>query len=569
MKRIKSIRKMHVLRLILFGLVLIIGIGGVVGVSFYRQNIETYRSMAYSYVDLAVINISGSMVSRMIEREDDICAYHQMFREAVENEDSQAYQDNVDSIDDPELEDLFRYWSEINWFVLSTGNLVSDTRYFYVVIPTEKDLIYLWDSDMDQDKLTAPFEHDEYENGEKENLMKAFRGEWDRKLAIYREEQEILGTAMEPITDENGEIVAVACLDLSITSIRHAYLKMMRHLGILVTLILIGSGLLYFSSVQKNFIKPIQKLEKATASLVSDLMSGKDTVFQVDVHTGDEIEALARSFENMDCQLKAYIEQNAQITAERERISTELDLARRIQSDMLPGEFPPFPERTEFEIYAGMHPAKEVGGDFYDFFLIDEKHLGLVIADVSGKGVPAALFMMMSKIMVQNFALSGLEPAKVLEIINEQICKNNKEQMFVTVWLGVLDLDTGLLSAANAGHEYPILKMPDGQFEMIRDKHGVVIGGIEHARYKNYTLQLEPGAKLFVYTDGLTEATNEALELFGMERILRALNEVPDGTPEQILEHVQKRMDQFVGSEPQFDDLTMMCLSYVGPGTSV
>ena len=569
MKRIKSIRKMHVLRLILFGLVLIIGIGGVVGVSFYRQNIETYRSMAYSYVDLAVINISGSMVSRMIEREDDICAYHQMFREAVENEDSQAYQDNVDSIDDPELEDLFRYWSEINWFVLSTGNLVSDTRYFYVVIPTEKDLIYLWDSDMDQDKLTAPFEHDEYENGEKENLMKAFRGEWDRKLAIYREEQEILGTAMEPITDENGKIVAVACLDLSITSIRHAYLKMMRHLGILVTLILIGSGLLYFSSVQKNFIKPIQKLEKATASLVSDLMSGKDTVFQVDVHTGDEIEALARSFENMDCQLKAYIEQNAQITAERERISTELDLARRIQSDMLPGEFPPFPERTEFEIYAGMHPAKEVGGDFYDFFLIDEKHLGLVIADVSGKGVPAALFMMMSKIMVQNFALSGLEPAKVLEIINEQICKNNKEQMFVTVWLGVLDLDTGLLSAANAGHEYPILKMPDGQFEMIRDKHGVVIGGIEHARYKNYTLQLEPGAKLFVYTDGLTEATNEALELFGMERILRALNEVPDGTPEQILEHVQKRMDQFVGSEPQFDDLTMMCLSYVGPGTSV
>ncbi|MBO7711220.1 MAG: SpoIIE family protein phosphatase, partial [Lachnospiraceae bacterium] len=543
--------------------------GGVVGVSFYRQNIETYRSMAYSYVDLAVINISGSMISRMIEREDDICAYHQMFREAVENEDSQAYQDNVDSIDDPELEDLFRYWSEINWFVLSTGNLVSDTRYFYVVIPTEKDLIYLWDSDMDQDKLTAPFEHDEYENGEKENLMKAFRGEWDRKLAIYREEQEILGTAMEPITDENGEIVAVACLDLSITSIRHAYLKMMRHLGILVTLILLGSGLLYFSSVQKNFIKPIQKLEKATASLVSDLMSGKDTVFQVDVHTGDEIEALARSFENMDCQLKAYIEQNAQITAERERISTELDLARRIQSDMLPGEFPPFPERTEFEIYAGMHPAKEVGGDFYDFFLIDEKHLGLVIADVSGKGVPAALFMMMSKIMVQNFALSGLEPAKVLEIINEQICKNNKEQMFVTVWLGVLDLDTGLLSAANAGHEYPILKMPDGQFEMIRDKHGVVIGGIEHARYKNYTLQLEPGAKLFVYTDGLTEATNEALELFGMERILRALNEVPDGTPEQILEHVQKRMDQFVGSEPQFDDLTMMCLSYVGPGTSV
>jgi len=568
MKQVKSIRKMHVLRLILFGLVLIIGIGGVMGVSFYRQNIETYRSMAYSYVDLAVINISGSTISRILERKEDICAYYEMLREAAGEDDAATYQETVETLKAPELEDLIDYWSEITWFVLSTGNVVSDTRYFYVVIPTEEDLIYLWDSDLDEG-VTAPFEHDEYENGEKENLMKAFRGEWNRKLAIYREEQEILGTAMEPIYDENGKILAVACLDLSITSIRHAYLKMMVNLGILVTLILFGAGLLYSSSVQKNFIRPIQKLEKATASLVSDLMSGKDTVFQVDVHTGDEIEALARSFENMDRQLKVYIEQNAQITAEKERISTELELARRIQSDMLPSVFPPFPERKEFGIYASMHPAKEVGGDFYDFFLIDEKHLGLVIADVSGKGVPAALFMMMSRIMIRNFALSGLEPAKVLDTINEQICSNNEEQMFVTVWLGVLDLDTGLLSAANAGHEYPILKMPDGRFEMIRDKHGVVIGGIEHARYHSYTLQLEPGAKLFVYTDGLTEATNETLELFGMERILLALNEVPDGTPEQILDHVRERMDQFVGSEPQFDDLTMMCLSFAGPASSV
>ena len=568
MKQVKSIGKMHVLRLILFGLVLIIGIGGVMGVSFYRQNIETYRSMAYSYVDLAVINISGSTISRILERKEDICAYYEMLREAADEEDAATYLETVENLKDPELEDLIDYWNEITWFVLSTGNVVSDTRYFYVVIPTEEDLIYLWDSDLDEG-VTAPFEHDEYENGEKENLMKAFRGEWNRKLAIYREEQEILGTAMEPIYDENGKILAVACLDLSITSIRHAYLKMMLNLGMLVTLILFGAGLLYSSSVQKNFIRPIQKLEKATASLVSDLMSGKDTVFQVDVHTGDEIEALARSFENMDRQLKVYIEQNAQITAEKERISTELELARRIQSDMLPSVFPPFPERKEFEIYASMHPAKEVGGDFYDFFLIDEKHLGLVIADVSGKGVPAALFMMMSKIMIRNFALSGQEPAKVLETINEQICSNNEEQMFVTVWLGVLDLDTGLLSAANAGHEYPILKMPDGRFEMIRDKHGVVIGGIEHARYHSYTLQLEPGAKLFVYTDGLTEATNETLELFGMERILLALNEVPDGTPEQILDHVRERMDQFVGSEPQFDDLTMMCLSFAGPVSSV
>ena len=225
---------------------------------------------------------------------------------------------------------------------------------------------------------------------------------------------------------------------------------------------------------------------------------------------------------------------------------------------MLPNIFPAFPERDEFDIYATMTPAKEVGGDFYDFFMIDDDHLGMVMADVSGKGVPAALFMMMSKILVNNFAMMGGSPAKVLEQVNAQICKNNKEEMFVTVWFGVLELSTGKVKAANAGHEYPILKKADGTFELFKDKHGFVVGGMEGARYKEYEFLLEKGGTLFLYTDGVAEATNAKNELFGTERMLTALNQEPQADPKTLLTNMKNAVDTFVGDAPQFDDLTML-----------
>ena len=197
------------------------------------------------------------------------------------------------------------------------------------------------------------------------------------------------------------------------------------------------------------------------------------------IHNRDEIGQLAASIDRMEEQVEDYIENLTRITAEKERISTELSLATHIQAAMLPHIFPPFPDRTEFDIYATMDPAKEVGGDFYDFFLIDDDHLCLVMADVSGKGVPAALFMMASKIILQSCAMLGQSPAEILTKTNEAICSNNQEEMFVTVWLGILELSTGKLTAANAGHEYPVLKLPDGSFELLKDKHGFVIGGME------------------------------------------------------------------------------------------
>ena len=243
--------------------------------------------------------------------------------------------------------------------------------------------------------------------------------------------------------------------------------------------------------------------------------------------------------------------------------SKELGIATGIQQAMLPRIFPPFPDKKEFDIYAIMHPAKEVGGDFYDFFLIDESHLGLVIADVSDKGVPAALFMMASKIMVQNYAMMGYSPKEVLTRVNRQICSNQQEEMFVTVWFGVLDLKTGLLTATNGGHEKPILKKPSGDFEVINDKHNLVVGYYADAPYTEYQLQLEKGSKLFVYTDGIPES-RDAHGQFGMERAVAALNRFEDLAPEEICKGMLSEVKAFMGASDQFDDITMLCVEYRG-----
>ena len=268
--------------------------------------------------------------------------------------------------------------------------------------------------------------------------------------------------------------------------------------------------------------------------------------------------------QSMEQKMNTYLTDLKTATAEKERIGTELSLATRIQANMLPNIFPPFPERNEFDVYASMTPAKEVGGDFYDFFLIDEDHLGLVMADVSGKGVPAALFMMASKILLRNYAMTGRSPAEVLQAVNDQICSNNTEEMFVTVWLGILDVTTGNVVAANAGHEYPVVMQSGGEFELLKDKHGFVIGGMEDMRYKEYTITMTPGSKLFLYTDGVPEATNEENEMFGTGRMIAALNEDANALPEDILASVRRAVDRFTGEAEQFDDLTMLCVEYKG-----
>ena len=249
---------------------------------------------------------------------------------------------------------------------------------------------------------------------------------------------------------------------------------------------------------------------------------------------------------------------------EKERISSELKMANEIQGSMLPHIFPPFPERNEFDLYASTDPAKEVGGDFYDFYMIDDDHLCLEIADVSGKGIPAALFMMISKVILQSFSGVAKSSGEILTRTNEALCANNQVEMFVTVWLGILEVSTGRLVAANAGHEYPVIMHSGGQFELFKDKHDVVVGAMEGVKYREYELQLQPGDKLFLYTDGVPEATGADQQMFGTERMIAALNTDTDASPKELLGIVRKAVDDFTRGAEQFDDLTMLCLEFKG-----
>lgn len=325
---------------------------------------------------------------------------------------------------------------------------------------------------------------------------------------------------------------------------------------VMVVLIMVfgtGSALL----VAGRIVKPVEAM---TNELIEGGRTGKFFEMKDIYRTNDEIEILAQSFDDLAKKIKQYIIDITQITKEKERIGTELELARKIQANMLPSIFPPFPERTEFEIYATMTPAKEVGGDFYDFFLIDDDHLGMVMADVSGKGVPAALFMMMSKILINNFAMQGGSPAKVLEQANEVICRNNEQDMFVTVWFGILEISTGVITAANAGHEYPMIKKANGDYELFKDKHGFVVGGMDGIKFKEYQITLEKGGTLFLYTDGVPEATNSDKELFGTDRMIEVMNKHKDCGPTELLKKIKAEVDGFVGEAEQFDDLTMLCI---------
>ena len=260
-------------------------------------------------------------------------------------------------------------------------------------------------------------------------------------------------------------------------------------------------------------------------------------------------------------------EQNDEYAHQQEvatRLGTELSMATDIQASQLPRLFPAFPNRPEFDVFASMTPAKEVGGDFYDFFLADERHIGLVMADVSGKGVPAALFMMVSRVLIKSHLQNGESPGEALANVNEQLCESNEAQLFVTVWLAVLDITTGKGTAANAGHEHPALRRAGGRYELVTYRHSPAVATMEGIRFREHDFEMNPGDSLFVYTDGVAEATNAENELFGTERLLEALNRNPEALPEEVLSNVMDGINGFVAGAEQFDDITMLCFKFNG-----
>ncbi len=337
--------------------------------------------------------------------------------------------------------------------------------------------------------------------------------------------------------------------------------------GVSLNIIFLVS-LVFLKYVENNITGPLERLTGTVQNFTGrdhgDVVGGRRFMESCEwIHTGDEIEKLSDSFRVMMKDITDYVENLEKMTREKERIGAELNVATQIQMDMLPRIFPPFPGRREIDIYASMHAAKEVGGDFYDFFLVDERHLAVVIADVSGKGVPAALFMVIAKTLIKNQAQLGGDPESVFTVVNNQLCEGNEAGLFVTAWLGILDLHSGELTYVNAGHNPPLL-LTGGAKPVFLKAPGFVLAGAEDISYTQTKVTLMPGDRLFLYTDGVTEAENGDRVLYGDGRLKTVISAMRSASAREMVAGVHASIAEFVGDAKQFDDITMIALVYYG-----
>lgn len=392
---------------------------------------------------------------------------------------------------------------------------------------------------------------------------------------IYNYKGEWLCTACEPISfsDAEGRVenVLQVGVDLDMNTVFAERVWFLLNSALLIVA-LVGLGIVVSMLVTREFItRPLKLLSEGTKSFAVDKEGfetegfNKEDVINLPIQSHDEIGDLYQEIQSMQNRIVDSANKLTRITAEREKVNTELRMASEIQNSMLPNKFP---DNKEFELYASMNPAKEVGGDFYDFFFIDDNHLCLIIADVSDKGVPAALFMMSSKIIIKYRAtMGGGTPGEILTDVNAILSQGNKSSMFVTVWMGILDIHTGIMKCSNAGHEFPIIRTGDGAFKIYKDKHGVMVGVSPKAKYSDYELKLNPSDAIFVYTDGVPEANNTKKEMYGMERLEATLNGIGKKSPKDTLKAVRESVNEFADGAEQFDDLTMLCLEYKGKRT--
>ncbi len=393
----------------------------------------------------------------------------------------------------------------------------------------------------------------------------------DEMQYMINQYQSPMITAFKTVYDSAGNPVCVIGADIFAEIMSEhvrSYIFYVAAFGCIVLIL----GVMGFRLISRQYImKPVMELLTSTENFLNQTKIA-EVPEDIDITTPEikadtELRDLAYQLSDMMNGTKDYMINLRTVTKESERIGTELQVATNIQRDLLPSIFPPYPERKEFDVYGYMHPAKEVGGDFYDFFFIDHDHFAMVIADVSGKGVPAALFMVITKTLINNqVQMTGLNDLSgSLEAVSNKLCESNSEEMFVTVWLAIVDLKTGDGVSINAGHEHPALRRKNGQYELIKYPHSPAVAVMEGIKFKEHQFHLDPGDSIYVYTDGVPEATDDKNELFGEQRLVKALNKDSNASMEKLFNNVIGDVREFVGDAPQFDDMTMMGFRYNGP----
>lgn len=553
-----GLRFKFILCLIIMGLS-IATVAIIVGVNIYRSSImESYTKMAYQVAKTAETYFT----------EEEIAAYANLIQRYNSGE---AKQEEVDAVINSD-----RY-KEIKSLLRNLQKSMEANDVFVCVF--DMDQLTHYDAKADEKGEWLPIcyitdcyhkEEEDFLFGDRsavileymDDLIQSYNtGKRPDTYIVSESQFGYNTTAVYPIV-QNDKTVAFCFVEIPMSTLQSDINTFITRVVLVASIVTIILLLLAISFLVHSMIRPIVFVAAEAERFTKNNNEISDELEKIQTH--DEIQTLSENLLKLEIGINEYIDNLTKVTAEKERIGAELNVATQIQADMLPSIFPPFPDRKEFDIYATMTPAKEVGGDFYDFFLIDDDHLAMVIADVSGKGVPAALFMVIAKTLIKNRAQMGGSPSEILGYVNEQLCEGNEAELFVTVWLAIVELSTGKGVAANAGHEHPAIRRADGSFELVVYRHSPAVATMEGLKFREHEFTLNPGDSLYVYTDGVAEATNSDNELFGTERMLAALNRNPKAKAKDLLPGVKQEIDAFVGDAPQFDDITMLGLDYYG-----
>ena len=510
--------------IILFALIIIIAISAAVCYGVLVMKMRDFSEETFDYAQLAAKLIDGDKVA-----------------EYADTGKKDQYYEDIER-------DLESFKEEF------------DLNKCYIAVPDGDELISIWCISNDENDLQF---------GEREDLgalhefyYNVFTKNPPETPIRVKGTEGVNIIALSPIFNRAGEPVAVVSIDRTDPTMASVLAQFFFLILIISSIIAVIMMLIAYLIMKRNIITPIGVLTKSVGEMVGNVERDEDV--KIDVHTNDELETLADTFTKMDIDMRQYIKELSEITSEKEKILAELDLAARIQIGMLPKLEPPFADNDRFDLYASMHAAKEVGGDFYDFFMVDDKYIALLIADVSGKGIPAALFTVVTKALIKNEIKRGKGPAEALSSVNETLMESNSTGSFVTVWLAIIDLETGKGIAVNAGHEHPILRKAGGDFEQVKYKHMLPVATMGGIRFEEHEFAIEPGDTIFVNTDGVTEAINERDEAFGDERLIAALNDNKEASLEDLLGAVTESINDFAGDTPQFDDETMLAFRYKG-----